>query len=144
MSRSPVVAWVTDIVSSEVSDVIQALHVGIPLIRLETLNLIAELEHALQVPPRHTCEDCLIICASVRVTKRMPRLQVRVRSKFSVNELSVRVIFLHRLHSLLVASCPFIRSFQSIPDVVVLHDPMVLPLEQARSKQDSWQLPGSA
>src|SRR5207245_1803545 len=31
-----------------------------------------------------------------------------------------------------------IRSFQSIPDVVVLHDPMVLPLEQSRSLPFRW------
>src|SRR5437764_10522525 len=68
----------------------------------------------------------------------MPWLQVRVRNKLSVKELSVRVIFLHHLHSLLVAGCPFIRSSQSVPDVVVLHDRMVLPLEQSRSLPFRW------
>src|SRR3954447_5041980 len=78
----------------------------------------------------HAGKDCLIVYAPIRVTKRMAGLYVRIRNKLSVDELSVWIVLLHRLHSRLVAACSFIRSGQSKPNFVVLHDLMVLLLEQ--------------
>src|SRR5215208_7015740 len=72
-------------------------------------------------------------------TGRYSELGVWVRSKLGVDELSVWVIFLHCLHLLLVAGGSFIRLSQSEPDLVVLHDSMVLLPEQSRSFPVRWK-----
>src|SRR4029450_6129785 len=72
------------------------------------------------------------------MTQRMPRLHVRVRGSFKVEALSMSVVLLHCLKSLLVGGVSLIGVGQSKPDVLVLHNPMGLLLEQSRSLPLRW------
>src|SRR6516162_5053041 len=100
---------------------------------------MTELTQALQVPLRHAGEDCRIVSASIRMTKRMTGRYVRVRSNLNVDQFSVRVVFPDRLYSLLVACDAFIRGHQRQPDFIVFHNFMDLVSEQSRPFPIGWK-----
>src|SRR5437016_4461155 len=67
LNMCAVVFRITDIVASQMCDIIQTPHVRIPLVRLETHHLVAEFAHVFQMASGHPREYRIVVGASIRV-----------------------------------------------------------------------------
>src|SRR3954447_8959111 len=79
LNMCAVVFRITDIVASQMRDIIQTLHVRISLVRLETHHLVAEFAQVSQMASGHPREYRIAVSAPIRVAQGMSWLYVRIR-----------------------------------------------------------------